>query len=109
MVMCDSPTTRYALMSTKTIKSPNDSCSSCPGLSEMRDHLKMIFNENQVTYIQYEKCKGPDRFTIITQVLRADDFVDCPCNYVNILEPHAYIAAQQSLYLKTLKETIAEG
>lgn len=109
MMMCANPTPNCYLMSTKTAKSSNESCSSCPGLNGIRDHLKMIFDENQVTNIQFEKWEGTDRFTIVTQVLSADDFVDCLCKALDILKPHAYIAEQQALYFRTLKETISEG
>lgn len=98
MMMCANPMPKCHLMSTKTAKSANESCSSCPSFSGIRDHLKMVFDENQVTNIQFEKWEGTDRFTIATQVLSTDDFVDC-------LLPHAYIAEQQALYFRTLKET----
>lgn len=42
-------------------------------------------------------------------MLPADDFVDSLCNALDILKPHAYMAEQQALYFKILKETITEG
>lgn len=109
MMMCANPTPECHLMTTKTVKSPNESCSSCPGLSGIRDHLKTVFDDNDVTNIQFKKWEGTDRFTIATHVSSADDFVDCLCIALDLLKPHAYIAEQQALYFKSLKETISEG
>lgn len=91
---------------------PNESCKSCPGLSAIRDHLKTMFDINQVTDVQFEKWLfqlGTDRFTISTQILSADDFVHSLCDALNTLKPHAYIAEAQAIYFKNLKKSISEG
>lgn len=87
---------------------PNERCDFCPGLEVIRENLKCIFDDNQVTSVQFETWVGTDRFTIATQVLPSDDFVDSLCKALDILRPHAYIAEQQASYFKTLKESIKE-
>lgn len=90
-----------------TEKSPiNERCDSCPGLDAIRENLKCIFDDNQVTSVEFETWVGTDRFTIATQVLPSDDFVDNLCRALDILKPHAYIAEQQAYFLKTLKESL---
>ncbi|CAH0551067.1 unnamed protein product [Brassicogethes aeneus] len=101
-MMCLNPTPTCHLMTTKTPS--NECCKSCPGLSAIRENLN-----NQVTDVQFEKWVGTDRFTISTQLLSSDDFVDSLCDALDTLKPHAYIAEEQALYFKTLKETIVEG
>ncbi|KAF2902936.1 hypothetical protein ILUMI_03248 [Ignelater luminosus] len=106
-MMCPNPTPICHLM---TQKSPsNERCSNCPGLTEIREHLKTIFDENQITSVQFSTWIGTDRFTVSTQVLPSDDFVDSLCTALDILKPHAYIADQQAKYFKSLKNNIVEG
>lgn len=76
-MMCVNPTPKWHLRYTKTAKSPNESCSSGPGLRGIRGLLKFLLDENKVTTIQFEKWKGTDRFTRATKVLSADEYVDC--------------------------------
>lgn len=59
--------------------------------------------------MQYEKWISTDRFTISTQLLSFDNFVDVLCDTLDLLKPHAYIAEEQALYFKTLKEPIDES
>ena len=66
-MMCPNPTPTCHLMTAKS--PPNECCKSCPGLSAIRDYLKNIFDNNQVTDVQFEKWVGTDRFTISTQIL----------------------------------------
>lgn len=106
-MMCPNPTLTCHLMTTKT--PPNERCNSCPGLSAIREHLKIQFDNNQVTEVQFEKWDGTDRYTISTRLLSSDSFVDELCDALDLLKPHAYIAEQQAVYFKTLKETIDEG
>ncbi|KAF2901339.1 hypothetical protein ILUMI_04845 [Ignelater luminosus] len=106
-MMCPNPTPICHLM---TQKAPsNERCSNCPGLTEIREHLKTIFDENQITSVQFSTWIGTDRFTVSTQVLPSDDFVDSLCTALDILKPHAYIADQQAKYFKSLKDNIVEG
>lgn len=106
-MICPNPTPTCHLMAAKT--QPNECCKSCPGLSGIRDHLKFIFDDNQVTEVRFEKWLGTERFTISTHILSSDDFVDSLCDALDTLKPHAYIAEEQALYFKTLKENIDEG
>lgn len=106
-MMCPNPTQKCHLMTAKTL--PNECCESCPGLSAIRDHLKIEFDKNEVTDVQFEKWLGTDRFTISTQILSSDDFVDSLCDALDTLKPHAYIAETQALYFKNLKDNIIEG
>ncbi|KAF2879040.1 hypothetical protein ILUMI_27134 [Ignelater luminosus] len=106
-MMCPNPTPICHLM---TQKSPsNERCSNCPGLTEIREHLKTIFDENQITSVQFSTWIGTDRFTVSTQVLPSDDFVDSLCTALDILKPHAYIADQQAKYFNSLKDNIVKG
>lgn len=106
-MMCPNPSPTCHLM---TQKSPsNKRCSNCLGLTEFREHLKTVFDENQVTSVQFPTWIGTDRFTITTQVLPPDEFVDNLCTALDILKPHSYIADEQAKYFKSLKENIVEG
>ena len=106
-MMCPNPTPTCHLMTTKA--SPNESCKCCPGVSAIRNHLSTIFDNNQVTEIRFEKWVGTDRFTISTHLLSSDDFVESLCDALEALKPHAFVADEQALYLKTRKDTIKEG
>lgn len=54
---------------------PNEHCGSGPGSSSLREHLKTIFDHNQVTEVKFEKWLDTDLFTISIQIL-SFDFVD---------------------------------
>ncbi|KAF2900919.1 hypothetical protein ILUMI_05268 [Ignelater luminosus] len=105
-MMCPNPTPICYLMTQKLPS--NERCSNCAGLTEIREHLKTIFDENQIKSVQFSTWIGTDRFTVTTQVLPSDDFVDSLCTLLDILKPHAYIADQQTKYFKSLKDNIVE-
>lgn len=107
LMMCSNPTQKCHLMTTKS--PPNECCQSCPGLNALREHLNVVLDNNQVTEVRFEKWLGTDRFTISTQILSSDDFVDNLCDALETLKPHAYIAEEQAFYFKRLKETIDKG
>ncbi|CAG9788176.1 unnamed protein product [Diatraea saccharalis] len=106
-MMCPDPTPTCHLMTGKS--SLNEQCHNCPGLDEIREHLTRIFDENQVTNVQFDTWVGTDSFTITTRVLPSDEYVDSLCSALDILKPHAYIADQQTRYFQLLKESILEG
>lgn len=106
-MMCPDPTPTCHLMTRKS--SLNEQCHSCPGLVGIQEHLRNIFDANQVTSVQFNTWVGNDRFTIATQVLPSDEFVDSLCSGLDTLKPHAYISDQQTRYFKLLKESILEG
>lgn len=107
MMMCHNPTQTCHLMTRKS--PPNECCKSCPGLNVIRGHLKMIFDDNQVTEVLFENWLTAERCTISTHVLPSDDFVDTLCDALESLKPHAFISDEQARYFKTLKESITEG
>lgn len=107
MMMCPNPKPICHLTTSKS--TTNERCASCPGPNQIREHLKTVFDDNQITSVQFEQWIGTDRYTITTQILPSDDFVDNLCQSLDVLKPHAYIAEQQSSYFKTLKDTLAEG
>ncbi|KAK4881411.1 hypothetical protein RN001_004730 [Aquatica leii] len=71
---------------TTSKRPPMKCCKSCPGLNVIRDHLKIIFEDNQITNVQFEKWFGTYRFTISTQLLPFDDFIDSLCHASNKLK-----------------------
>lgn len=72
----------------------NERCWSCPGLSARFQHLKSVFIINWVTEVQFEKWLGTVHFTLWTQLLSSDYFVDSLCdasifwNYMLMLQNH---------------------
>lgn len=106
-MMCPNSTPNCHLMTQKSPK--NERCSKCPGVDKIREHLKKTFDDHQITSVQFNTWIGTDHFSIATQVLPSDEFVDSLCSALERLKPHAYIADQQAQYFKSLKETIEEG
>lgn len=105
--MCLNPSPTCHFMTPKSL--PNERCSNCPGLTEIRELLKTIFVENQITAVHINIQIGTDCFTVASQVLPSDDFVDSLCTVPDILKPHAYIVDRQGKYFKSLKDNIVEG
>lgn len=53
---------------------PNESCGSCPDLSALYKHLIIIFNNNKIMEVKFEKWLSTDRFTISIVVRDAAHF-----------------------------------
>lgn len=61
-------------------------CISCPDVDAIHEYVKIIFDNNQITSVQLKTWNGTDSFTIVPQVLPADDFLDNLCTALDILK-----------------------
>lgn len=97
-MICPNATSVCHLMTSKS--STNERWNFCLGLYAIRDHLKMVINENEFTRVQFGQWLETDLFSVVTWVIPADDFADSFCNAYRILKPYACTPEQQALYSK---------
>jgi len=51
-------------------------CEYCPGISNLKDYLNEVFDDNFIDTVQYKQWVSVDRSTLETITKLADDFVD---------------------------------
>ena len=73
-------------------------CVYFPGISNLKDYLNEIIDDNFIDTIQYKQWVSVDRSTLEKITKSVDDFVDSFCDQIKLLIPHSFIAKQQSLY-----------
>ena len=78
-------------------------CTSCPGVSKLRDDLTTLLDENLVDNIIFKQWVSVDRSTLETYTKPVDEFVDMFCEKLQLLCPHSFIAAQQASYYSDCK------
>jgi len=84
-------------------------CYSCPRVSILKDHLKILMDENMIDTVVYKQWVSVDRSTLETFSKSADDFVDVFCEKLEILLPHSFIAKCQSSFQTQLKAELLPG
>lgn len=99
MLMCPNPETNCHFRT----------CTKCPGIEQIREFFVRLFDENDIETITIKQWVSKPRTTLETQIQNASDFVDELCDKAACLQRHAFIAKQQSQYLKTLKSSLNEG
>ena len=84
-------------------------CQFCPGISQLKDYLNEVMDDNYIDSIQYKQWVSVDRSTLETITKSADDFVDSFCDQIKLLIPHSFIAKQQSLFQTNVISSLLPG
>ena len=84
-------------------------CQLCPGISQLKDYLNDVMDDNYIDSIQYKQWVSVDRSTLETITKSADDFVDSFCEQIKLLIPHSFIAKQQSLFQTNVMSSLLPG
>ena len=84
-------------------------CAYCPGVSNLRDDLITLLDENLIDNITFKQWVSVDRCTLETVTKSVEEFVDMFCEKLDVLRPHAFIATQQALFYRKCKSTLASG
>lgn len=98
VVLCDSPSENCYFFK----------CDECPGVKKLREWFRILFQEHNVTEITTRQWVNCPKTTLVTDKKNTSDFIN---NFIDLLcklIPHDYIAAQQSAYLKKLKQSLTE-
>ena len=82
-------------------------CTSCPGISKLRDNLITYLDENLIDNVTFKQWVSVDRSTLETYTKPVDEFVDMFCEKLELLRPHSFIAAQQASYYSDRKSGLA--
>ena len=82
-------------------------CTSCPGVSKLRDDLTTLLDENLIDNITFKQWVSVDRSTLETYTKSVDEFVDTFCEKLELLRPHSFIAAQQASFYSDCKAGLA--
>ena len=82
-------------------------CDSCPGILKFRDDLTKLLDENLIDNITFKQWISVDRTTLETYTKPVDEFVDMFCEKLEVLRPHAFIAAQQASFYSDRKSTLS--
>lgn len=82
-------------------------CTYCPGVSKLRDDLSTLLDENVIDNISFKQWISVDRSTLETYTKPVDEFVEMFCEKLELLRPHAFIAAQQASYYNDCKSGLA--
>ena len=75
-------------------------CAYCPGVSNLRDDLITLLDENLIDSITFKQWVSVDRCTLETVTKSVEEFVDMFCEKLDVLRPHAFIATQQALFYR---------
>lgn len=81
-------------------------CKSCPGIEKLKNYLIKVFEENEIEEVCYSQWVSTPITTLKNIVEATSEFIECFCEKIEKLLPHAFISTQQSSYFKTLKETL---
>ena len=84
-------------------------CSSCPGISILKEALKTFMDNHLVDNVVYKQWVSVDRCTLETFSKSADDFVDAFCDKLEVLLPHSFISRQQSSFQSKIKSDLKPG
>lgn len=95
-ITCNPPTTNCNL----------NKCQHCKtNIVKLEETLKKYFEDEGIDQITYKLWLTVDRTTLETVIKKSDDFVATYLEKLEKLLQHDFIAKQQSLYLKKLKES----
>ena len=84
-------------------------CSSCPGISDLKEHLHKLLDNNMIETVQYKQWISTDRSTLETITKSADDFVESFCEQLKMLLTHSFVAKQQSTFQMEVKDGLKSG
>ena len=84
-------------------------CSSCPGIAKFKNDLTTLLDENLIDDITFKQWISVDRTTLETYTRPVDEFIDIFCEKLEVLRPHAFIAAQQASFFNECKSALAHG
>ena len=79
------------------------------GISQLKDYLNDVMDDNYIDSIQYKQWVSVDRSTLETITKSADDFVDSFCDQIKLLIPPSFIAKQQSLFQMNVMSSLLPG
>ena len=82
-------------------------CTSCPGVSRLRDDLTTLLDANLIDNITFKQWVSVDCSTLETYTKPVDEFVDMFCEKLELLRPHSFIAAQQASFYSDCKSGLA--
>ena len=82
-------------------------CTSCPGVSKLRDDLTTLLDVNLIDNITFKQWVSVDRSTLETYTKPVDEFVDTFCEKLELLRPHSFIASQQASFYSDCKAGLA--
>ena len=85
------------------------SCSICGKTQELREELAEAFENEDVDEITYRSWVTVDRTNLETITKPIDYFVNNLIDYLMKLQRHAFIAQEQSSFLKEMKMQLEQG
>ena len=83
-------------------------CGFCPWTDAIKQKLIYELEEKGLETVTYKQWASTDRCDLITIQNDLDECCDILCAKLKILGPHDFIAKQQSQFLRSLKEQLAE-
>lgn len=98
IIMCENPT-------------PNchfNKCEMCPGISELKNVLEELFNDNDIDTVSYKHWISNPRCTLETLMKDSSEFIEVFCDNIMDLLPHDFIAKEQSKFMKSVKDSLQE-
>lgn len=84
-------------------------CEQCPGVKKLKKQLIEILKDNDIQEVKYKQWISKSRTTLNSQIHSPEVFVDKFCEHAKGLLTHAFIAKQQSKYLRLKKSNLREG
>lgn len=84
-------------------------CSSCPGISGLKEHLHELMDSNMIEAVQYKQWISTDRSTLETITKSADEFVESFCEQLKSLLTHSFVAKQQSTFQMEVRSGLKPG
>ena len=84
-------------------------CEFCPGTEALKQRLIQELQENRIETVTYKQWTSTDRCELITLQNDLDEYCEILCTKLKSLDPHDFIAKQQSRFLRSLKDELEEG
>lgn len=98
MIICEDPTEECFFAN----------CKQCPGTCGLRNMLEKIFDD-KTEEISFKQWVLQPRATLETFVKDPIEFIDCFCDKVQEILPHAFVATKQSEFNRKLKDQLEFG
>jgi hypothetical protein len=84
-------------------------CKNCPGPSKIRNSIEEHFDGNLIDCITYHQWVQVDRCSLEMFTKSTDNFLETFIEKLQKLQPHDYIAKNQSEFLRNVKHNIQVG
>ncbi|XP_015127114.1 uncharacterized protein LOC107048461 [Diachasma alloeum] len=81
-------------------------CTNCPGSAVLHDTLKSTMEVEEIDNVVYKNWISVPRANLETLTKTTTEFIDDFCEKMERLLPHAFIAKEQSSYLKEKRESL---